>query len=47
MHTDSRIATSAIRVSLDEANTLAEADAFNKAFDTVYAKFAKLDKATV
>ncbi len=47
MHTDSRIATSAIRVSLDEANTLAEADAFNKAFDTIYTKFAKLDKATV
>lgn len=47
MHTDPKIATSAIRVSLDEANTLDEADAFNAAFDTIYAKFAKLDKATV
>ena len=47
MHTDPKIATSAIRVSLDESNTLDEADAFNAAFDTIYAKFAKLDKATV
>ncbi|MFD1432384.1 cysteine desulfurase family protein [Lacticaseibacillus yichunensis] len=42
MHIQSNIATSAIRVSLDEYNTLAEADAFNAAFDQLYAKFAPL-----
>ncbi|MCX2455357.1 cysteine desulfurase family protein [Lacticaseibacillus nasuensis] len=42
MHVDSSIATSAIRVSLDEYNTLAEADQFNAAFDRIYAKFQKL-----
>ncbi|WP_262314741.1 cysteine desulfurase family protein [Lacticaseibacillus parakribbianus] len=42
MHVPSQIATSAIRVSLDDQNTLAEADAFNAAFDQVYAGFAKL-----
>lgn len=42
MHVDSNIATSAIRVSLDEYNTLAEADQFNAAFDRIYAKFQKL-----
>lgn len=47
MHTDPKIATSAIRVSLDEEYTLDEADAFNAAFDTIYDKFAQLDKATV
>ncbi|WP_179395239.1 cysteine desulfurase family protein [Lacticaseibacillus absianus] len=42
MHVQSSVATSAIRVSLDDQNTLAEADAFNAAFDQVYAGFAKL-----
>ncbi len=42
MHADPHLATSAIRVSLDEYNTLAEADAFNAAFDDIYQKFAKL-----
>lgn len=42
MHIDDKIATSAIRVSLDENNTLAEADQFNAVFDDIYAKFAKL-----
>ncbi|MFD1484067.1 cysteine desulfurase family protein [Lacticaseibacillus baoqingensis] len=42
MHADPKLATSAIRVSLDEYNTLAEADAFNAAFDQIYAKFGKL-----
>lgn len=42
MKIDGNLATSAIRVSLDEYNTLAEADAFNTAFDEIYAGFAKL-----
>lgn len=42
MHVDDKIATSAIRISLDENNTLAEADQFNAVFDDIYAKFAKL-----
>lgn len=42
MHVPDGLATSAVRVSLDAANTLAEADAFNAAFDAVYAGFAKL-----
>lgn len=42
MHVDDRISTSAIRVSLDEYNTMDEAKAFNQAFDQVYAGFAKL-----
>ncbi|KRM99247.1 cysteine desulfurase family protein [Loigolactobacillus rennini] len=33
------VATSAIRISLDENNTLAEAQAFNAAFDKIYARF--------
>ncbi|GBG93968.1 cysteine desulfurase [Ligilactobacillus salitolerans] len=37
-----KIATSAVRVSLDENNTLAEADKFNQAFDQIYARFAKV-----
>ncbi|WP_125703061.1 cysteine desulfurase family protein [Lacticaseibacillus daqingensis] len=42
MHVQSSVATSTIRVSLDDQNTLAEADAFNAAFDQVYAGFEKL-----
>ncbi len=42
MHADPHLATSAIRVSLDEYNTLAEADQFNAAFDAIYAQFGKL-----
>lgn len=33
------VATSAVRISLDENNTLAEAQAFNAAFDKIYARF--------
>ncbi|MBU3852074.1 MAG: cysteine desulfurase [Candidatus Paralactobacillus gallistercoris] len=36
------IATSAVRISLDENNTLAEADAFNRAFDDIYHRFEKV-----
>jgi cysteine desulfurase len=42
MHADPKLATSAIRISLDEYNTLAEADAFNAAFDQLYQQFGKL-----
>lgn len=42
MQVPERIATSAVRVSLDEHNTLAEADEFNRVFDILYKKFAKL-----
>jgi cysteine desulfurase len=42
MQVPERIATSAVRVSLDEHNTLAEADTFNQVFDELYKKFAKL-----
>ncbi|PIO83698.1 aminotransferase V [Loigolactobacillus backii] len=39
MHVPEKIATSAVRVSLDENNTMAEADAFIKAFDQIYHRF--------
>lgn len=42
MHTPENLATSAVRVSLDATNTLAEAAAFNRAFDSIYAGFAKI-----
>ncbi|CAH0417316.1 cysteine desulfurase [Periweissella fabaria] len=42
MHTPEHLATSAVRVSLDATNTLAEAAAFNQAFDTIYAGFGKI-----
>lgn len=37
------IATSAVRVSLDEKNTLAEADKFIEIFDVLYEKFKKIN----
>ncbi|GEN95908.1 cysteine desulfurase family protein [Pediococcus ethanolidurans] len=43
MKTPDDIATSAIRVSLDADNTVAEAQEFNKVFDKLYAEFAKLN----
>ncbi len=39
------LATSAIRISLDEENTMAEAQAFERAFDKVHAEFQKLAPA--
>lgn len=42
MHVPEKIATSAVRVSLDENNTLAEATAFNQAFDKIYARFEEV-----
>lgn len=38
-----KIATSAIRVSLDEHNTLAEANEFNRVFDILYKQFEKIN----
>ena len=43
MHVQVNIATSAVRVSLDENNTLAEADQFIKVFDQLYQKFSKIN----
>lgn len=42
MAVDDGIATSAVRISLDEHNTLAEAAEFNRVFDQLYEQFAKL-----
>ena len=42
MKIDDGIATSAIRISLDEHNTMAEAEKFNQVFDELYTQFAKL-----
>lgn len=43
MKVDDKIATSAVRVSLDENNTLSEADKFNQIFDDIYQKFLKIN----
>lgn len=43
MYVQENIATSAVRVSLDEHNTLAEADQFIKVFDQLYQKFSKIN----
>ncbi|WP_367295151.1 cysteine desulfurase family protein [Levilactobacillus yonginensis] len=42
MKIDDDIATSAVRISLDEHNTMAEAEEFNQVFDELYTQFAKL-----
>lgn len=38
-----KIATSAVRVSLDENNTLVEAEEFTKVFDKLYSRFEKIN----
>ena len=43
MHVDDKVATSAIRLSFDETNTLAEADEFIKVFDKIYHHFARIN----
>lgn len=43
MRVDDKIATSAIRLSFDESNTLAEADEFIRVFDKIYRHFAKIN----
>lgn len=43
MRVDDKIATSAVRVSLDENNTMAQADKFNQIFDDIYQKFLKIN----
>lgn len=43
MQVDDKIATSAVRVSIDENNTLAEADKFNQIFNDIYQKFLKIN----
>ena len=42
MKIDDGIATSAVRISLDEHNTMAEAEEFNRVFDELYTQFEKL-----
>lgn len=43
MHIDDDLATSAIRLSFDEHNTLEEADQFISVFDQIYRHFAKVN----
>lgn len=43
MRIDDKIATSAIRLSFDESNTLEEADQFIKVFDKIYQHFAQIN----
>ena len=43
MRIDDKIATSAIRLSFDETNTLQKADEFIKVFDKIYNHFAKIN----
>lgn len=42
MAVPNQVAESAVRISLDEHNTMAEADAFLKAFDEIYIHFSKI-----
>lgn len=44
MKIDSTISMSAVRVSLDSANSLEEADEFNRIFDQLYQDFSKINK---
>lgn len=43
MHVQAKLATSAIRLSFDESNTLAEADQFIAIFSDIYHHFAKIN----
>ncbi|HCX40066.1 MAG TPA: aminotransferase, partial [Lactobacillus acetotolerans] len=43
MHVDDKIATSAIRLSFDESNTMEEAEQFITVFDKIYNHFAKIN----
>lgn len=43
MHVDDKLATSAIRLSFDETNTLEQADEFIKVFDKIYRHFAQIN----
>ena len=42
MNVPEEIATSAVRISLGDQNTLEEADEFNRTFDELYAGFKKI-----
>ncbi|MEE6710858.1 cysteine desulfurase family protein [Pediococcus acidilactici] len=44
MNVDQKISTSAVRVSLDSANTMEEAERFNKVFDQLYQNFSKINQ---
>lgn len=43
MNVDEDEATSAVRISLDDHNTMEEAQRFNEVFDTLYGKFKKIN----
>ncbi|AEV94983.1 cysteine desulfurase family protein [Pediococcus claussenii] len=43
MKVDTSVSTSAIRVSLDSANTIEEAEEFNRVFDELYKDFSKIN----
>lgn len=42
MKVPEEVATSAVRISLGDQNTLEEADQFNQVFDELYAGFQKI-----
>lgn len=44
MNVGQQISTSAVRVSLDSANTMEEAERFNKVFDQLYQDFSKINQ---
>lgn len=44
MNVDQQISISAVRVSLDSANTMEEAERFNKVFDQLYQDFSKINQ---
>jgi cysteine desulfurase len=43
MNVPSSLATSAIRISLDESNTMAEVEQFLIVFNQLYQKFSKIN----
>lgn len=43
MEVPQSLSDSAVRVSLDENNTIEEARQFNQVFDVLYAKFSKIN----
>ncbi|EAC9500355.1 aminotransferase, partial [Listeria monocytogenes] len=43
MHVPEQLATSAVRISLDESNTMAEVEQFLIVFHQLYQKFSKIN----
>ena len=44
MHVPGELATSAVRISLDESNTMAEIEQFMIVFNQLYQKFSRVNK---